>query len=134
MTYPNNPEFITKRPWYLGRADEGPFLDHQANQKEDADALELSLKEAENLVVAERRKLRRARKMQKFQVEMWMEGMKRNWHPYVICQITRIAKKGTVFDLKYEGGTVETNIQMKKKEHGTATARIRITKTGSRSF
>lgn len=134
MINPHNPEFITKRPWYLGGGDEGPSLDHQANQKEDADTLELSLKEAEKLVDQERRRLKRARKMNRFQVGMWVEGMKRNRRPYVICQITRIAKKGTVFDLKYEDGTVETNIKMKKKERGKVNARIRMTKTGSRSF
>eukprot|EP00551_Chaetoceros_affinis_P014480 CAMPEP_0203699724 /NCGR_PEP_ID=MMETSP0091-20130426/28141_1 /ASSEMBLY_ACC=CAM_ASM_001089 /TAXON_ID=426623 /ORGANISM="Chaetoceros affinis, Strain CCMP159" /LENGTH=93 /DNA_ID=CAMNT_0050572689 /DNA_START=6 /DNA_END=283 /DNA_ORIENTATION=- len=51
MINPHNPEFITKRPWYLGGdAADGPSLDHQANQKDESERLELSLAAAEKLV------------------------------------------------------------------------------------
>jgi len=134
MINPHNPEFITKRPWYLGGNDEGPSLDHQASQKNDSERLELSLQQADQLVDLERRKLKEARKRNKFQVGMWVEGLKKNRKPYSICQITRIANKGTVFDLKYEDGSLETEIKMKKSERFAKNPRIRITKTGNRTF
>ena len=134
MINPHNPEFITKRPWYLGGNDEGPSLDHQASQKNDSERLELSLQQADQLVELERKKLKDARKRNKFQVGMWVEGLKKNRKPYSICQITRIANKGTVFDLKYEDGSLETDIKMKKSERFAKNPRIRITKTGNRTF
>ncbi len=63
-----------------------------------------------------------------------MEALPKNKRPYRICQITRIAKKGTVFDLRYENGTVEDNIKMKKSERFSKHPRIRITRTGNRTF
>ena len=134
MINPHNPEFITKRPWYLGGNDEGPSLDHQATQKDESERLELTLKEAEKLVDIERQKLKLAKKLNKFRVGMWVEAMKKNRKPYRICQIVRIAKKGSVFDLRFEDGTMETNVKMKKSERGKANARIQMTKTGNRSF
>ena len=98
MINPHNPSFITDRPWYLGDNEQGPSLDHQAAQKDESERLELSLKEADRLVELERKKLKEARKLNKFKVGMWVEAMKKNRKPYVICQIVRIAKKGTVFD------------------------------------
>ena len=47
MINPHNPEFLTKRPWYLGEG-EGPSLDHQVGVVETKQ--ELSLKEADLLV------------------------------------------------------------------------------------
>ena len=134
MINPHNPEFITKRPWYLGGNDEGPSLDHQGAQKDEAERLELSLKDAEKLVEIERKKLKIAKKLNKFKVGMWVEAMKKNRKPYRICQIVRIAKKGSIFDLRFEDGTMETNVKMKKEERSKVNARIRITKTGNRSF
>jgi len=134
MINPHNPEFITKRPWYLGGNDEGPSLDHQASQKNDSERLELSLQQADQLVEIERTKLKQARKRNKLHVGMWVEALKKNKRPYSICQITRIAKKGTVFDLKYEDGALETDIGMKKSERFAKNPRIRITKTGNRTF
>jgi pre-mRNA-processing factor SLU7 len=131
---PHNPEFITKRPWYLGGGDEGPSLDHQADQRTDENRKELSLTAAEELVKQERIKWKAARKSLKFNVGMWVEALKKGKKPYVICQIIRIAKKGTVFDLRYEDGQVEHKVYMKKAQRGTSTARIRMTKMGARSI
>lgn len=33
MINPHNPEYITKRPWYLGES--GPSLNHHTKQKKD---------------------------------------------------------------------------------------------------
>ena len=130
---PHNPEFITKRPWYLGGSDAGPSLDHQADQRNEVDKKELSLGAAEALVRQERLKYKAARKSLRFQVGMWIEALKKGKRPYVICQIIRIANKGTLFDLRYEDGYVERKVYMKKSQRGTATARIRMAKMGSRS-
>lgn len=45
MINPHNPEFITKRPWYLGES--GPSLVHHSKQKVDA---VLTMKKADELV------------------------------------------------------------------------------------
>ena len=74
------------------------------------------------------------RKEQKFKVGMWVEALRKGKRPYIICQIIKIAKKGTLFDLRYENGTLETNVKMKKSLRGTPNARIRLTKRGARSF
>ena len=133
MINPHNPEFITKRPWYLGGNDTGPSLDHQGDQRADKDRVELSLASADQLVRDERRKLKEKQKQQQFEVGMWVEAMKNGKGPYRICQITKIAKKGTQFDLKYEDGTVERKVKMKKKS-SMFKPRIRMTKTGARSM
>ena len=93
MINPHNPEFITKRPWYLGDNDAGPSLDHQADQRLDKDRVELSMASADAIVRAERRLLKEKQKKQEFQVGMWVEAMKNGKGPYRICQITKIAKK-----------------------------------------
>ena len=82
----------------------------------------------------ERAKLKDLKKKNKFQVGMWVEALKKDRKPYMICQILRIANKGTVFDVKYEDNTTETNVRMNKTERFAKNPRIRITKTGNRSF
>ena len=124
MINPHNPEFLTKRPWYLGEG-EGPSLDHQAGVVEEVQ--ELTLSEADRLLRDKREKLKQDRLKNQFQVGMWVEALKFNKKPYRICQITKIAKKGTEFDLQYEDGTVERKVKMKKD-------RIRMTKTGNRTI
>ena len=42
---PHNPDYITKRPWYLGES--GPSLNHHAKQRSDA---LLGLQEAEEII------------------------------------------------------------------------------------
>ena len=132
MINPHNPEFITKRPWYLGDAD-GPTLDHQGDQRQEQDKIEYSLAHADALIQKERKKNAEG-KSGKWRVGMWVEALKKNKKPYMICQIQRIAKKGTVFDLKYEDGCIEKDVKMQKSRRGTTNARIRVTNTGSRSF
>jgi pre-mRNA-processing factor SLU7 len=130
MINPHNPEFITKRPWYLG-ADTGPSLDHQADQRLDKDRIELSMASADFVLREERRKLKQQQQQAQFEVGMWVEALKNNKGAYRICQIIKIAKKGKEFDLKYEDGTLELKVKLKK--HSLTKPRIRITKKGSRT-
>lgn len=124
MINPHNPEFLTKRPWYLGEG-EGPSLDHQAGVVETKQ--ELSLTEADALVQEKRNQYRENRRKQQFQVGMWVEALKNNKKPYRICKITKIAKKGKEFDLEFEDGTVERKVKLRKDC-------IRMTKTGARTI
>lgn len=55
MINPHNPEFITKRPWYLGAS--GPSLNHHAKQRTDAG---LSMSEADEILQNRKKVLGRA--------------------------------------------------------------------------
>ena len=46
---------------------------------------------------------------------MWVEALKNNKKPYRICKITKIAKKGTEFDLEFEDGTVERKVKLRSE-------------------
>ena len=68
-------------------------------------------------------------------VGMWVEALKNNKGAYKICQIVKLSKKDTVFDLKYEDGSIERKVKFKhKKAGGMFKPRIRMTKSGSRSI
>ncbi|CAJ1936591.1 unnamed protein product [Cylindrotheca closterium] len=135
MINPHNPDFITKRPWYLGGNDTGPSLDHQTVAKDAKDRVTLTLNSADLLVKEERRKLKEKQKKGKFEAGMWVEAMRNNKGPYRICQIVKIAKKGTQFDLKYEDGKIERKVKFKpSKKKLFNKPRIRMTKTGARSI
>lgn len=142
---PHNPEFITRRPWYLGGNDAGPSLDHQADQRTEAEKLELSLAAADRLVQLEREKLKQQQKdISKFKLKkgMWVEALKRNKMPYLMCQIVKADRKKHVYDLKYEDGSLETKVKFHPKQDSKQSKlykskhrpRIRFTKTGNRSF
>ena len=133
MINPHNPEFITKRPWYLGN-EEGPSLDHQADPTRDR--LLLSMQSADKVLQEERQKLKEKTKKGQFEVGMWVEALRNNRGPYRICQIVKIAKKGKQYDLKYEDGTVERKVKFKpsSKKSMMFKPRIRMTKTGARSI
>jgi pre-mRNA-processing factor SLU7 len=51
MINPHNPEYITKRPWYLGES--GPSLNHHARQRDDSI---LSLQETEEILARQPKK------------------------------------------------------------------------------
>ncbi len=132
---PHNPEFITKRPWYLGNNDQGPSLDHQAlDPNSGGDKAFLSMKSADQLLQEERLKQKEKRKKQQFEVGMWVEALKGNKGAYKICQIVKLGKKNTLFDLKYEDGSIEQKVKFKPKSKGMFKPRIRMTKSGSRSI
>lgn len=152
MINPHNPEFITKKPWYLTEGgDGGPTLDHQADQRREEDKRVISMSEADQLVRQERertrRKLERQRKKKRrrggddgdddgelFEVGMWIEALKKNRKPYLIAQIVRVSDKGRSFDLKYEDGYVERNVRPADRKNSFLTVpRMRVTRTGART-
>ena len=89
MINPHNPEFITKRPWYLGE-DAGPSLDHQADPTRDK--VLLSMKSADEIVKQERKKFKEKAEKQQMEVGMWVEAMRNGTGTYRICQIIKIRK------------------------------------------
>lgn len=134
MINPHNPDFITKRPWYLGNNDAGPSLDHQTVDKDSKDRVLLSMNSADQLVKEERRRLKEKLKKGQFEAGMWVEALRNNKAPYRICQIVKIAKKGTQFDLQYEDGTIERKVKFKPSKKLFSKPRIRMTKKGARSL
>lgn len=132
---PHNPEFITKRPWYLGNNDEGPSLDHQTLDPNASDRQVLTMTSADQLIKQERQNEKEKRKKGQFEEGMWVEALKSNKGPYRICKIVKIAKKGTLFDLEFEDGTLEKKVKFKPgKGSGMFKPRIRMTKSGARSL
>lgn len=129
MINPHNPEFITKRPWYLGGGDAGPSLDHQADQRLESERVELSMGAADELLRKERTRIKDKQQKGKFEVGMWVEALKNGKQPYQICQIIKLKKKKKEFDIKFEDGTVERKVKIKP----FGKARIRMTRTGNRT-
>ena len=136
MINPHNPEFITKKPWYLaegGDGVDGPTLDHQADQRREEDRQGITLSEADRLVREERNRIKRKLEKQKlneksrkkgrrnrhndevdtdlFEIGMWIEALRKNKKPYLIAQIVKISDKGKAFDLKYEDGYIERKVK-----------------------
>ena len=143
MINPHNPEFITKKPWYLGgdsnnngmnHNNSGPTLDHQTIQKTNVELLEYNIHNANEIIQQQRQRYKEQKKKLKFKVGMYVEALYKNKKPYRICQIIKIAKNGTVFDLKYDNGIIEYNVKMKKEHRKNNNARIRLTKMGNRSL
>ncbi|KAL7556575.1 hypothetical protein ACA910_009091 [Epithemia clementina (nom. ined.)] len=125
MVNPHNPEFITKKPWYLGDSTDEPTLEHQTaptlNKK-----VPLSLAASEALVAQQRAV------QDKFEKGQWVEALKKNKLPYRICQILSVNAKQTEFDLKYEDGTTERRVKL--FAGSKQRPRIRRTKRGTRSI
>lgn len=159
MINPHNPEFITKKPWYLAEGgDGGPTLDHQADQRREEDKRELSLTEADRLVREERERIRRKLEKQRqgeksrkkkrrsreeeagdadlFESGMWIEALRKNRKPYLIAQIVKVGSRGKSFDLKYEDGYIERNVRPwgDKKRSSSSAPRMRVTRTGARAL
>ena len=131
---PHNPEFITKRPWYLGGGDAGPSLEHQADQRLEEDQLELSLSAADALLQQARHDNERSTIMTQ---GMWVEALKHNQLPYRMCQIIKRYNNNEL-DLQYEDRTIERRVKWKvntknNNNNNNYKPRIRMTKTGNRT-
>merc|ERR1711862_397092 len=136
---PHNPEFITRRPWYLSGNDEdkGPTLSHQADQRPLSEKNELSLTDADALVAQQRSKVKSQLKKNKtskknreqfFKVGMWIEALRKKRKPYQMCEIISIDKRKKLYEVKFEDGFKE-KIKFHSKENN-----LRMTKAGARSF
>jgi len=128
MINPHNPEFITKKPWYLGGDSSGPTLDHQATGEKEA---ELTLSLADTVVKREREELKKKlKKINKegkgFEVGMWVEALKKGKRPYLMAKVTKVGKKGKEVDLEFEDGSKEKSVRC-------SNGRVKATKVGSRS-
>jgi pre-mRNA-processing factor SLU7 len=131
MINPHNPEFITKKPWYLGgNADQNsndPTLEHQAVAEETPT---LSLMAAEELLSQQRLKHKARVSAKKYVKGQWVEALKKNRMPYRICKILNVNKQGTEFDLEFEDGVVERKVKVHPRAEKP---RVRMTKSGSRA-
>jgi len=105
MINPHNPEYITKRPWYLGES--GPSLNHHAVQKKDH---LLSLHEADKVAAQRKKKLPNNAALQ---VGMWVEALKLGKTPWLQAKVKALNLDGTS-DLEFEDGKVQRKV---KREH-----------------
>ena len=133
---PHNPEFLTKKPWYLS-GDAGttsasePTLEHQKAALGDQDRHELSLTEAEKLLQKQRQTLQQRAQKGKFVRGQWVEALYKNKLPYRICKVLKV--RSNQVDLEYEDGTVERRVKLPSSSKQSRRPRVRMTKTGSRS-
>lgn len=123
---PHNPEFLTKKPWYLAGDDNaGPTLEHQTKEQEQ----EVTLAAAERALEEQRKKLKQQVEEGVFQVGQWVEALKNNKPPYLICQIIKIDR--SMHDLKFEDGFTERKVKYNPRAERP---RIRMTKAGNRTI
>lgn len=134
MINPHNPDFITKKPWYIrqsdGAGEDGPTIEHQKTLDKKVDT---SLEASERALEVQRNLERQRLISGKFHKGQWVEALYKNHAPYRMCQIVAVydTKSGSVpkFDLRYEDGTMERQV----KQTAMGRPRIRMTKSGSRA-
>jgi len=122
MLNPHNPEFLTKKPWYLtedAAQPNEPTLDHQTRIQ---DTTTTSLTETDRLL--EQQQQRKGKTALK--KDDWVEAYRRNQPPYRMCKILAVRKRGSVrlVDVQFEDGSIEK---------GIPSQRIRVTGTGNRT-
>jgi pre-mRNA-processing factor SLU7 len=129
MVNPHNPDFITKKPWYLSggaqqdSVDQGPSIEHQKTIEK---RLDTSLEASERALEIQRKKEKELLASGKLVKGQWVEALFRNKLPYRMCQIVAVHGRHK-YDLKYEDGTIEHQIKQ------TDRPRIRATKSGNRA-
>jgi pre-mRNA-processing factor SLU7 len=128
MINPHNPDFITKKPWYLSGSsqlddDQGPSIEHQ---KAAEKRLDTSLEASERLLEEQRKIEREQLRSGQLTKGQWVEALRKNKLPYVMCQIVAVHSNRR-YDLRYEDGTTETLVKQ------TDRPRIRPTKAGNRA-
>lgn len=90
MINPHNPEFITKRPWYLGES--GPSLTHHTAASDHA----LTLAETDAAVAA-------ARASRAVEVGTWVEALYRGRTPWLPAKVEAVRLDGSL-ELSFENG------------------------------
>ena len=142
---PHNPEFITKRPWYLqdnSNSNNAPTLQHQTVQQNEKDGKrELTLTAAEELLQQQRQNERSTEQQQKFVKGQWVEALKKNKAPYRICQVINVhsnnsnsssSNTGTqLIDVQYEDGTIETKLKVSRNQNNPSNGKPRVRKTAT---
>jgi pre-mRNA-processing factor SLU7 len=134
---PHNPEFLTRRPWYLGGGENdvegGPSLDHQNDQRALQDRVGLSMGASDFLIQQQREKEGALKKVgfRALKPGMYLEGLKRNRKPYLIAKVLRIDVKRETMDVEYEDGSKEKKIKWNTKTSG-GNSKLRLTKLGAR--
>jgi pre-mRNA-processing factor SLU7 len=128
MINPHNPDFITKKPWYLTGSsqlddDQGPSIEHQ---KAAEKRLDTSLEASERLLEEQRKVEREQLRSGQLKAGQWVEALKKNKLPYVMCQIVAVHGNSR-YDLRYEDGSTEALVKQ------TDRPRIRPTKAGNRA-
>ncbi len=101
MINPHNPEYITKRPWYLGES--GPSLNHHAVQKKTH---LLSLHEADKVAIQRKKKLG---KNATLEVGMWVEALKQGKTPWLQARIVKLNLDATS-DVEFENGKIQKKV------------------------
>lgn len=142
LVNPHNPEFLTKKPWYLSQEGAGssdpeaadgaaaePTLDHQLQQTVKE---ELTLSQAEQLLQQKRKKEKELKRQGKFTKGQWVEALYRGKLPYRMCKITAIHGK-QLLDLEFEDGQTELKVNPHKTVSGGKT-RVKHIASGSRTL
>ena len=105
MINPHNPEFLTKKPWYLGD-DAGPTLSHQGTGSAPVGSVSLSEAEAD---VRRRRSAWSAQTAGEgapvVQIGTWIEALRRGKTPYLPCKVKAVKLDGTL-DVEFENGQI----------------------------
>ena len=109
MINPHNPDFITKRPWYLG--DSGPSLQHH-DTRGAATASEVSMAEAD-AHLRRRRGAWEARvgggAVAVVEVGAWIEALYRGKTPWLPARVTKVRLDGSL-DLEFENGRTSQKV------------------------
>jgi hypothetical protein len=124
---PHNPEFLTKKPWYLGGDTAAPTLEHQTvGEREEG----VTLSRADEAARGERERLRA--KMKKtaktgrgYAKGDWVEALKRGKRPYLMAKVTSVSSDG-LLSLEFEDGGSEKRVDPKN-------GRVKVTRTGART-
>ena len=105
MINPHNPEFLTKKPWYLGD-DAGPTLSHQGVGSTPVGEVSLAEAEAD---VARRRSAWKAQTSGDgppvVPVGTWIEALRRGKAPHLPCKVKAVRLDGTL-DVEFENGQI----------------------------
>mmetsp|Transcript_23809 Transcript_23809/g.81795 ORF Transcript_23809/g.81795 Transcript_23809/m.81795 type:complete len:380 (-) Transcript_23809:56-1195(-) len=109
MINPHNPDFITKRPWYLG--DSGPSLQHH-DTRGAATASEVSMAEAD-AHLRRRRGAWEARvgggAVAVVEVGAWIEALYRGKTPWLPARVAKVRLDGSL-DLEFENGRTSQKV------------------------
>ena len=117
MINPHNPEFITKRPWYLGGGDGGASLEHQAviKDQKEIEREALGMGEGDRILEVKRTKALEQKRLADskniFTKGMWVESLYNGKKPYQMAYVLKVNKKKGTVDLRFDdrGGEIKVS-------------------------